>query len=337
MKDILWYYQEFCKVNSFYKYKQELFRPELKDRRQISKIFKEANIELTKIDKYICSPGFTVEKARGKLRIKTTTHTAKTIGMILWILKVNDKYDLKDFAPIVVDFRFHNRAKRRHKDYERILGVAQKDGFVEEAFIPYYVSQPVATSFDLDDLSVEECINKVREAGAKQPIYNKLFWRGWTPKAHEIKHPRNKLLKEGSKNDHLLFDIKASDWQQGSGSKNFVHFLDYPKYKYHIDCPGLHHGHCGRRFWLYHMNRVLFIPEDDQHKLFFEVWENPPKAYEHFIPFSLRNMSDLGEKVKWLEDNPKEYERIRNNCFEYSKNRMNHHELETFIKSKLEG
>ena len=70
-----------------------------------------------------------------------------------------------------------------------------------------------------------------------------------------------------------------------------IDFLSFMDYKYILDIWGK--GHSGRRFWLLLMNRVIFIPEEDENKLFFELGENCIKPNVHYISYSIYKLEEF--------------------------------------------
>ena len=151
-------------------------------------------------------------------------------------------------------------------------------------------------------------INYLNDNIEKDPTINKIIFRG------REKNYFRKRLYELYQNDNTLFDIKDVTKDH---NLFFLDFIEQTKYKYMLDMHGLD-GHSGRRYWMFHFNRVLFLPIDDPNKLFWEVSDNPPIPWVHFVPYSLNNLQELKELVQKLENDDNLYNKIKNECKNYA-------------------
>lgn len=238
------------------------------------------------------------------------------VGIILFILKINKKYNMNPFPLKKISMKF----RPRDKDNKIItLGTCYNKNFSERALLSYYIHMPytVSKSNHFYNKNINESINLLINISNSDPIYNKLLFRG-----SNNNDLRNILFN--TKGEYL--DFKEND---------YIDFVDYTKYKYILDIWGIN-GHSGRRYWLLHMNRVIFLPIEDPNKLFFEIGENKILPNIHYVSYSVNKLNELNEKVKYFEDNPDEYKRIQNNCRDYCEKYLNYKFLETLVKVKLE-
>ena len=348
---LLAFYQKFCEINRrHYKYKLDLLEDlDESSSDKVIEIFSKFNIffddRFLKIAKLRAHNVF-VEKTNNKLIFTIPTHTVRQhyLGTILFISQINDKYVLKDFKRCLINMKFRPEYSQGRLLFDgNIFGTASSPNMEEKAFLSNYVTTPSYVDPQItEDYGIKEFIEKIKEAGNQQMISNKLFFRGVKNGA-----ARNLLFKhyEGKKG----FDIKdpfsqvddrpnplRRGMREDTGS--YINFLDFPQYKYILDLQG-GGGHAGRRYWLFHMNRVLFLPTDEVFKLFFDTWDNPPVPDVHFVSYQISNLSkttELEDKLRWLENNPDDYERIRINCKEYAEKNLNYESLELFVKNSLE-
>jgi len=252
------------------------------------------------------------------------------IGHILWINILNDRGLINDFEPMVLNVKFRNLI--RSVNYEereyvetcaryKALGMCYNSLYLEKAFIPYYLTSPSFANKKFK-LNLKDTIDFLIDAD-KTIKYNKLLFRGSNNNNY-----RNFLYKYYKTSNYC--DFKSTSNNDVGIPQNYIDFENYSDYKYILDIPGID-GHCPRRFYLFLMNRVLFIPTDDPNKLFFEVWDDPPIPNIHYIPYSMKNLDDFERKVKILEKNDDIYKRIQKNCYNYAKTHLTFDKIEKYM------
>ena len=207
----------------------------------------------------------------------------------------------KNLELTVISAKFRCRFKKGTlKNIKNILGVAQKEGYREIPFLPYYVVEPYWVCRRLKRMTTKEAILRVKKESEKNhDISNKSFFRG------SINNDLRKILFEKGDREYLSLDEDGKD------------FLDSYKFKYLLDINGLD-GHSGRRYWMTHMSRMLFIEEHDKHKLFFEG-KNGLKRGIHFESFNAKHPEGLYDKISYFEKNEDKYNEIVNNLRAFSK------------------
>jgi len=321
------FYNRFCNYNTnLYKYKLNLLE-DTNDKKQMIEILNKFNIYFNHSINFGKLKVILLERKNDKIKFYVSGWLyAQYIGHILWINILNERNLLKDFNTTLLNVKFRNSFGRKYNNIKNYLGMCYNKMFVEKAFIPYYVTCPKSLcGSSFRNKNLETVINDIRRKGLEKPKVNKLLFRG---------SANNKLRR-------FIFDFyrekdKYIDFKEAN-SKNrhyYINFIDYSDNKYILDMNGIN-GHSGRRFFMFHMNRVLFLPTDDPNKLFFETWDNPPKPFVHFIPYSLKKLPNFEKIVKHLEDNPKIYKKIQENCYKYSKNNLNIERIEKYMITLL--
>ena len=174
---------------------------------------------------------------------------------------------------------------------------------------------------------MDKVIKHVQNLGATSHTINKLVFRG-NPSANNI--ARNKLFSL-YQNENEYMDIKPLN----KNGENFLKLEDQIKYKYIIDVRG-GNGHSGRRYWMFHFNRVIFLPTNDNFKLFWEVSKNPPQPWVHYIPYKENKLEDIIKNIKILENDDIKYNQIKKNCREYANKYLSFEAIIHFIKNTLE-
>ena len=321
------FYNNFCHQNrNLYHYKTE-FLKETTDINEIIDILEKYNIYL---HNQLFHKQLYIEKINGKLKFYGIKSFANQyIGHILWINILNDRGLINDFEPIILNVKFRNLikgvsnedTKYIRKGNSKALGMCYNSLYLEKAFIPYYLTSP---SFANKNFNLNLCDTINMLINADKPIkYNKLLFRGSNNNNYR------KYLYKHYKNSHFC-DFKTTCNNDISIPQNYIDFENYSDYKYILDIPGID-GHCARRFYLFLMNRVLFIPTDDPNKLFFEVWDDPPIPNIHYIPYSMKNLDDFDRKVEILEKNDDIYKRIQKNCYNYAKTHLTFDKIEKYM------
>lgn len=278
---------------------------------------------------------FLVEKINGKMNMYLW-HFDKTIhGIISLLMYVNKNNKVLNFPLVAINIKFKpmfynivHPINGSIINNLKILGTCKSDNNV--AFLSYYVWKPNLCLRGCGELlnilkSTESTILYLNNMSDNESIVDKLVFRG-----RELNEYRRKLYNLYSDNNDL-FDIKDCTKKQND---YFIPFLEQRRYKYILDMHGLS-GHSGRRFWMFHFNRVLFLPIDDPLKLFWEVSDNPPEPWVHFVPYSLKKLEELESLVIKLESEPELYNKIKRNGYEYCKKYLSFNSIIKFIINSL--
>ncbi len=192
----------------------------------------------------------------------------------------------------------------------KILGCCFNEKYKTIPFISYYLwsANKCFRGGDFKFKTADVIIEYLNKNIKTEPEINKIVFRG-----REINDYRRKLYSLYENNNSLL-DIKNVTKKHNNF---FIDFISQTKYKYMLDMHGLS-GHSGRRFWMFHFNRVLFLPIDDPNKLFWEISDNPPIPWVHFVPYSLNNLEEIEVLVKKLENDDNLYNKIKKECKNYA-------------------
>lgn len=321
------FYNDFCYQNrNLYHYKTE-FLKDTTDINEIIDILEKYNIYL---HNQLFHKQLYIEKINGKLKFYgIRIFASHYIGHILWINILNDKGVINDFKPMILNVKFRNLIKvvsnvqdiNNFANYKS-LGMCYNSLYLEKAFIPYYLTSPSFANKNFK-LNLKDTIDMLINCSDKPIKHNKLLFRGSNNNNY-----RNYIYKRYKNSNYC--DFKSTSDNDIDIPQNYIDFENYNDYKYILDIPGID-GHCPRRFYLFLMNRVLFIPTDDPNKLFFEVWDNPPIPNIHYIPYSMRKLDDFENKVKILEKNDDIYKRIQKNCHKYAKNHLTFEKIEKYM------
>ena len=226
-----------------------------------------------------------------------------------YILSLNN--ELNDFKLTIINCKFNNTIKNNKL---KVLSCGSFNN--NEEFIGYSILNSISIDGIFNNIDISECITLVRNCGLKNYIYNKAVFRG-----SNYNKERDKLINYNS--EYLCCK---------STKNNYLSFFDYMKYKYIIDSICFKNGFSGRRFWLMHTKRLIFLPLEDKNKQFFE---HSIKPYIHYIPYSVNNLDDLIQKIEYYENNPLEYNTICNNLYEYSNNNLKIENINSLIINKL--
>ena len=285
-----------------------------------------------KYDRSVPEKSVKVSKQEDKFNFKGDIERPQIISVIVLILLADHYYNLNNFPECQINMKFKNEFKRKQNKYvTNMLGPCEDFKHVEKAFIPYYVCLS-KTYLKFPYENIQKSIDWLRNYCLNMRIQSdKAVWRGCV-----MSLERFNLLKLGDTHSDIL-DVLPTGYETRKlhidhkyvkskiKESNFMSFQDFSRYKYIIDCQSMHGphkmSHSGRLFWEFHMNRVLFIPTDAS-SLWFQLQTPSPEPYVHYIPYKYSDMSTIVRDVKWLEENPAEYEKIRKNCFEFSKNHL---------------
>ena len=178
--------------------------------------------------------------------------------------------------------------------------------------------------------SFETTINEIKIQAKNIPTINKLFWSGSIGPHIPVRMTYNQLAKQYP---NLLL-CNSIDFIRDNPEKltanNFVSLAEHCNYKYLIDIEGV--GWSGRLKFLCFTKRVLFINE----RPYQEFWMDGLVDGENCIIVK-RDLSNLIEKIEYLESNPELYHKLSNNLYEFAektftKENINNHIVEVFKK-----
>lgn len=177
--------------------------------------------------------------------------------------------------------------------------------------------------------SFENMVSDIKEKANQPYISDKLFWAG-SINPHIM--PRCEYQKIANENEKII--CESIDFERTNPDRltayNFVSLPDHTKYKYLIDLEGM--GWSARLKFLCFTKRVLFI----NNRPHLEWWMHGLKDWHNCIIVD-RNLEDLVEKFNYIENNPKLYNDIANNLYEFAcktltLDNVNSHIIETFKK-----
>jgi hypothetical protein len=178
--------------------------------------------------------------------------------------------------------------------------------------------------------SFENTVNEIKIQAKNIPTINKLFWSGSIGSHIPTRMKYNQLAIQYP---NLLL-CNAIDFIRDNPEKltanNFVSLAEHCKYKYLIDMEGV--GWSGRLKFLCCTKRVLFINE----RPYQEFWMDGLVDGENCIIVK-GDLSNLIEKLEYVENNPELYDKLSNNLYEFAektftKENINNHIVEVFKK-----
>lgn len=292
-------------------------------------LLKKYNIFYTQSE-FLFHKWFFIKKIKGKFYFYIS-HFHDYFAYFLKLLEeINNKKEISDFDLICFNFKFRPKFNTNffidNKKFPlfKIFCPSEKPGFLDKAFIPYYLLNP--KMIDKNCLEYKrykfiDIYNEVIEKSKEPYQISKAVFRG-----SENNSIREKLFEL----NHDLLDIKKDD---------YINFINFLKYKYIIDMWGIN-GHCGRRYFYLFFNRVIFIPKEDENKQFFEVGDNGINSIKpniHYVEYSVHNPEEIIDKIKFLEENPSEYDKIRDNCRNYALKYLNYDKVLEFLRNILES
>ena len=176
----------------------------------------------------------------------------------------------------------------------------------------------------------ENAINEIKIQAKNIPTINKLFWSG-SIGPHIPSRMRYNQLAIQYPNLLLCNSIEfIRDNPEKLTANNFVSLAEHCKYKYLIDIEGV--GWSGRLKFLCCTKRVLFIND----RPYQEFWMDGLIDGENCIIVK-RDLSNLIEKLEYVESNPELYDKLSNNLYEFAektftKENINNHIIEVFKK-----
>jgi hypothetical protein len=274
-----------------------------------------------------------IEKLNGLLRCHYYDHSpwklesknAKAFGFFKQVERADNSLDLPDFPPIKIYFiDVPPTAKIINESKEPILFQSYIDKDEPECppnlkRHPSFICCPDFTFWDWCGMKYEKYLHKIRVAGNSTPKSNKMFWRG-------MKYPKLRgPLVDLSEKYPSLIDARFSKPNQND--PNFISLEDAVYgYSYFIDLQAS--GWSPRVKYFLQSHRLTFLQERF-HKAYYEKHLIP---MEHYIPIK-KDLSDLVDKINWVNSNPQEVKRITENAFDFS---LRHFSIDSVNQKWLE-
>ena len=178
----------------------------------------------------------------------------------------------------------------------------------------------------------ENTVSKIKIQANNTPTINKLFWGG-TLDTRVLPRMLYQLISIKYPNLVLCNSVKRvkGDNPEKLIAYNFVPLPEHCNYKYLIDIEGL--GWSARLKFLCFTKRVLFINE----RPYKEFWMDGLKDGENCIIVK-RDLSNLIEKLEYIESNPELYHKLSTNLYEFAektftKENINKHIVDVFKKN----
>jgi hypothetical protein len=263
-----------------------------------------------------------VEKSSGEIRPHYYNHSpwkfeapnSKAVSFIKQIQRADSDLNLPNFKPIKIYFidvpplgKIINKSKEP-VFFQSYIDKDERECPPSLKRHPDFICCPDFTFWDWCGMKYEKYFLKIRLAGEQPPLLNKMFWRG-------TKYPklRGPLVDLSEKHPDLI-DARFS--KPNKNDPNFISLEDAVlNYKYFIDLQAS--GWSPRVKYFLQSRRLTFLQERF-HKAYYEKDLIP---MEHYIPIK-KDLSDLVDKIKWANDNPKEVKRITGNAFDFSQKNL---------------
>lgn len=156
----------------------------------------------------------------------------------------------------------------------------------------------------------QQQVDKIIEESNKPFQFNKLFWIG-----NINTHPSRRFFLDTFSDDTLI-ECRQLDPNLPNFKNDFVTLEDHCKYKYLIDLQG--NGFSARLKYLLFTGRPLLI-QNRKWKTYYHKMLIP---FEHFIPVN-EDLSDLKEKINFLELNPDVANKIALNAQKFAMDNLN--------------
>lgn len=147
--------------------------------------------------------------------------------------------------------------------------------------------------------------HEIEKAGMIPPRIDKLFWIG-----NINTHQNRRVLFNLSKEQPHRF-ICNECFVVGN-RRDYVSLPDHTQYRSLIDVEG--NGYSGRLKFLAYCNRPLLIAE----RPYWDWSCSQLIEWQHYIPVD-RDLSDLWERLDWVNSHPDEANNIARCCLEYAK------------------
>lgn len=214
---------------------------------------------------------------------------------------------------------------RRVLGKEHIYAFSTMKGYDKVIAIPDFVFH-CWKECGIDNYSymIKEC----QLFGRKKYTDTRCFWIG-----NADNHFTRKILIKKSllnKKYILAEDMKWLSSEKGKKQKSskYVSIFDHAKYKYLIDIQGF--GWSARLKLLFWLNRVVIIAKRPHEEFYFPFL----KDGENCIIVK-EDLSDLVEKIIWVENTPNVYENIRNGGREFAKKYLTEEYALKYLKTIL--
>jgi hypothetical protein len=241
---------------------------------------------------------------------KFDARNSKALSFIKQIERADSHLNLPNFEPIKIYFiDVPPPEKIINESKEPILFQSYIDKNEPECppklkRHPDFICCPDFTFWDWCGMKYEKYFPRIRISGEQPPLSNKMFWRG--TKYPKLRGP----LVDLSKDHPDLIDARFAN--PNKNDPNFVSLEDgVINYKYFIDLQAS--GWSPRVKYFLQSSRLTFLQERF-HKAYYEKDLIPMK---HYIPIK-KDLSDLIDKIKWANDNPKEVKNITENALDFS-------------------
>lgn len=259
-----------------------------------------------------------VEKRQGELKLHYYDHSpwkfearnSKAVSFFQQIKRADDSLNLPNFKPLKIYFidvpPDGNIIKESKEPILFQSYIDKNEPQCPPSLInhPDFICCPDFTFWDWCGMRYEKYFQKIRFAGHREPLLDKVFWRG-------MKYPKLRgPLVDLSKEYPDLIDAKFS--KPNKNDPNFISLEDaVSNYKYLIDLQAS--GWSPRVKYFLQSHRLTFLQERF-HKAYYEEYLVPMK---HYIPVK-KDLSDLIDKIKWANDHPEEVKNITDNAFDFS-------------------
>jgi hypothetical protein len=161
-----------------------------------------------------------------------------------------------------------------------------------------------------------EC-TEISMAGLTQAVHQKACWRG-NLECHTSRMVLLALQRSSDRGE--LLSVEGTCGWNGKTHANYMSMAEQTRqFAYLIDCPG--HGYSGRTKRLLWSNRPLLIiqPEYTEH------WCEQLEPMKHYVPIHA-DLSDLIERIRWLEDNPCDARRIAKSAYAFAQQHLQRHQ-----------
>ena len=158
----------------------------------------------------------------------------------------------------------------------------------------------------------QEIPSRLYEASLRKWVDTRAVWKGDLSNAPD--DLREMLFWMGERfPSKLNIESYSGFWKQlddDSFNENFTPMTALADYKYLIDIRGW--SFYARRANLLQLGRVVLVVDS----IYRDWYEDDLHPYEHYVPVKA-DLSDLIEKIDWLDANPEIYETIVNNAREF--------------------
>ena len=242
-------------------------------------------------------------------------------AIVYFLNKCSEKYndpDIKKMHYTIKDRGNKNGTKLHAMCYDKRNRVTEKYCGVDWVF--YHWPSANIKSFET---TKEEII----AASNIPPVINKVGWYGNvnSPKPDVPERKTRKRLKAIGDRHRNLFDIVDVRAAKGTMTvdergNNYKSMVELMEYKYLIDIGG--NGYSGRlKFLLYSKRPTIIIDRN-----YVEYWHELLEPWVHYIPVKM-DLSDLMEKVNWMENNYEKSLEIAENAYKFA--------IENFTEDKL--